>query len=110
MSGNFVPGRPIAGAMKTTPYIDPSVWSLNFNNVSYYIPENITNNSDNYTKLRITASVAIPTVELDPDEVNKAINAQGGSGELVGEEVVKDLKEVDLESFINVILMLSEKI
>lgn len=100
MSGNFVPGRPIAGAMKTTPYIDPSVWNLKFNNVSYYIPENITNNSDNYTKLRITASVAIPTVELDPDEVNKAINAQGGSGELVGEEGKIDMSDKNIINYL----------
>ena len=100
MSGNFVPGRPIAGAMKTTPYIDPSVWSLKFNNVSYYIPENITNNSDNYTKLRITASVAIPTVKLDPDEVNKAINAQGGSGELVGEEGMIDMTDENIINYL----------
>lgn len=100
MSGNFVPGRPIAGAMKTTPYIDPSVWRLNFNNVSYYIPENIPQNSSNYTKLRITASVAIPTVELDPEEVNDAINAQGGTGTLVGEEGMINMDDKNIINYL----------
>lgn len=100
MSGNFVPGRPIAGAMKTTPNIDPSVWSLRFNNVSYYIPENISSSPSNHTKLRVTASIAIPTVELDADEVNKAINEQGGSGELVGEEGKIDMSDENIINYL----------
>lgn len=88
-SGNFTPGTPVAGAPEgVAATIDPAVWELNFNNQSYYIPENINTDASKQTKLRITASIAVPTAKLDPKAVEEAIKALGDDavGELVQDE------------------------
>ena len=98
MSGNFTPGRPVAGELTSQADINPAVWKLNFDPVSYYIPENITNS--NQTKIRITASIAYPTVVLDEELVNDAINAGGGTGDLVGEEGKLDMSDGNIINYL----------
>lgn len=100
MSGNFVPGRPVAGEMDVRPEIDPAVWQLNFNPVAYYIPENITSDPERFTRIRVTASLAVPTAELNEDEVNQAINSQGNSGTLVGEEGKLDMSDDNIINYL----------
>ena len=66
-TGNFEPGTPVAGTPSVTAQINPAVWVLDFNQNSYYIPENIPQDGESYTKLRITASIAIPTaIPIEP--------------------------------------------
>lgn len=99
-SGNFVPGRPVAGEMDVHPEIDPAVWQLKFNPVVYYIPENIPSDPSRFTKIRITASLAVPTAELNEKEVNDAINSQGGTGTLVGEEGKLDMSDQNIINYL----------
>ena len=97
-SGQYTPGTPVAGAPEgVAATIDPAVWELDFNQKSYYIPENISSNSANQTKLRITASIAIPTAKLDPEAVQKAIEALGKDqvGELVQDEAILNMESTE---------------
>lgn len=98
MSGNFTPGRPVAGELTSRADINPAVWKLKFNPVSYYIPENITNSSP--TKIRITASIAYPTVVLSDELVNNAINKEGNTGSLVGEEGKLDMSDDNIINYL----------
>lgn len=97
-SGNFTPGTPVAGAPEgVAATIDPAVWELNFNNQSYYIPENINTDASKQTKLRITASIAVPTAKLDPKDVDDAIKAlgDGAVGELVQDEAKLNMTDTE---------------
>ena len=97
-SGKYTPGTPVAGAPEgVAATIDPAVWKLDFNQKSYYIPKNISSSSANQTKLRITASIAIPTAKLDPDAVQKAIEDLGRDevGELVQDEAILNMESTD---------------
>lgn len=97
-SGNFTPGTPVAGAPEgVAATIDPAVWKLNFNNQSYYIPENINTDASKQTKLHITASIAVPTAKLDPKAVDDAIKALGNGavGELVQDEAKLNMTDTE---------------
>ena len=100
-SGNYIPGTPVAGAPKDVKAtIDPAVWVLDFNKKSYYIPENIPGDDGDYTKLRITASIAIPTAILDPEEVQRVINASGGMGDLVTDEAKLNMTDENIFNYL----------
>lgn len=98
-TGNFEPGTPVAGTPSVTAQINPAVWVLDFNQNSYYIPENIPQDGESYTKLRITASIAIPTAILDEDKVNEAINKQDTGGTLIQDEGTLDMGDTNIQKY-----------
>ena len=87
----YKPGTPVAGKPEGTVTIDPAVWTLNFENKSYYIPENIQTDEDKQTKLRIKLSVATASAEFTEKEVQDLIDSflkdnPGYVGDLVQDE------------------------
>ena len=82
---NYIPGTPVAGVPDLKARVDPAIWMLNLNQRSYYIPENITTDESNQTKLRITVSIAIPTAKLTQDKIDEAL-ADAGAGSLVQDD------------------------
>lgn len=96
---NYIPGTPVAGKPEVTPTIDPAVWVLNFDDQSYYIPENIPGEEGEYTKLRITASIAIPTAKLSEEEINNALNG-AGAGSLVQDEAKLNLDSHNIQKYL----------
>lgn len=98
-TGNFEPGTPVAGTPSVTAKINPAVWVLDFNQNSYYIPENIPQDEESYTKLRITASIAIPTAILDEKKVNDAINKQDTGGTLIQDEGTLDMSDTNIQKY-----------
>ena len=96
---NYIPGTPVAGKPEVTPTIDPAVWELNFDDQSYYIPENIPGEEGKYTKLRITASIAIPTAKLSEEEINNALNG-AGAGSLVQDEAKLNLESHNIQKYL----------
>lgn len=88
-----IPGTPVAGAPESDAVrVDPSVWTLDFGKLSYYIPENVQPiDNPTYTRLRITASIAVPTAVLDPVKIQEAIEKLAASGE-TGDLVQDDTK------------------
>ena len=98
-----IPGTPVAGTPQANAVkINPAVWVLDFNKMSYYIPENIPGDGGDYTKLRITASIAIPTAVLDPVKVQEAIKKlaeSGETGDLVQDDTIIEWTDANIMKY-----------
>ena len=85
--------------------IDPAVWELQFDNAAYYIPENITANTTNQTKLRIKLSIATPSAYFTQAEIQGLIDQfieenPGYVGDLVQDEGSIALTKANIDKFL----------
>ncbi len=60
--------------------IDPAPWYIDAGK-AYYIPENITENEERYTKLRVYYKIADVAAHISDDKVLAAIQASVGAGD-----------------------------
>ena len=103
---NYKPGIPVAGTPTMGKVIiDPAVWELQFDNVAYYIPENITTNTTNQTKLRIKLSIATPSASFTQGEIQGLIDKfikenPGYVGDLVQDEGSIALTKDNIDKFL----------
>ena len=103
---NYKPGIPVAGTPTMgAVVIDPAVWELQFDNAAYYIPENITANTTNQTKLRIKLSIATPSAAFTQQEIQELIDNfleknQGYVGDLVQDEGSIALTKENIDKFL----------